>query len=92
MTTRSRLDFEEYAKNLDSLEKLRVEIARLEGFEEPTASQEKRLATLQSSVRVLDEARANHERACLEAGVTFDGTGRLHAEPGHTPEASLDSE
>lgn len=91
MTTRD-LDFEEYAKTLQSLENQREEIARLEGFEKPTKGQEERLSTLQGSVRRLDEARKNHERQCLEAGVSFDGLNELYRTPGHTPEKELDGE
>ena len=85
MTTRSRLDFESYAKNLDSLAGIAAEIDRLEGFDEPTQSQVSKLDALRGSFRVLDEARKIHERQCLVEGISFDGREELTTHKGHTP-------
>ena len=78
----NKLDFAEYAKNKDALARISEEIERLEGFEKPTASQERKLDTLRGSARVIDEACKAHGRACLEAGISFDGKRELDRTPG----------
>lgn len=92
MTTPTRLDYEAYKKDLASLQELREEIQRLEGFDELTASQERKLTALRSTETVLDEQRKQYERACLEAGVSFDGRRSLTYESGHTPVRELDDD
>lgn len=91
MTTRTDLDFETYSKNREALADLGGKIERLEAFGQLTAVQQRQLDAHQSAFRVLDEHRKSHERACLVAGVSFDGSQELVRQTGHTPK-SLDDE
>ena len=91
-TDRTDLDFEEYRENMEALDRLDEEIAALASRKSLTDDEERRLDALRESERVLKAAIADHKRRCLVERMSFDGEGRLHGEPGHTPAADLDGE